>query len=40
MTAQISDSISINGQNVNMQGCLALPWNDPRLIEMLSLIHI
>ena len=34
MTAQISDSLSINGEKVSLQGCLALPWNDPRLIEM------
>jgi hypothetical protein len=34
MTAQILDNLSINGENVNLQGYLALPWNDPRLIEM------
>ena len=30
----MTDCLSINGEDVNLQGCLALPWNDPRLIEM------
>lgn len=34
MTAQISDSLSINGKGVNLQGCIALPWDAPHLIEM------
>lgn len=34
MTAQISDTLTVDGEWVNLMGCPALPWHHPRLKEI------